>query len=121
LYSQEPYALLTYDSDPQAFRSDLFTGFAPQPDARDGLMLFQEVSWWSYRCLRPAGSSPSLTDHNIGCDHEIGAPASTTAAATSGGINGGLIGGIVAVLIVLGAGGLFLVRRRSTATADERE
>ena len=121
LYSQEPYALLTYDSDPQAFRSDLFTGFAPQPDARDGLMLFQEVSWWSYRCLRPAGSSPSLTDHNIGCDHEIGAPARTAAAAPGGGINGGLIGGIVAVLIVLGAGGLFLVRRRSAATADERE
>ncbi len=121
LYSQEPYALLTYDSDPQAFRSDLFTGYAPQPDQANGLMLFQEVSWWSYRCLRPAGSSPALTDHNIGCDHEIGAPAHSAAAAASSGISGGLIGGIVAVLVVLGAGGLFLARRRSAATADERE
>jgi peptide/nickel transport system substrate-binding protein len=121
LYAQEPYALLTYDSDPQAFRSDKFTGYAPQPDAKDGLMLFQEVSWWSYRCLRPVGSSPSLTDHNIGCDHEIGAPARTAVAAAGGGINAGLIGGIVAVLVVLGAGGLFLARRRSAATADERE
>jgi len=40
LYANEPYALLTYDNDPQAYRSDLFTGFAPQPDARNGLMLF---------------------------------------------------------------------------------
>ena len=75
LYTDEPYALLSYYNDPQAFRSDLFTGFAPQPDAKSGLMLFQEVSWWSYRCLRPVGTSPSLTDHNIGCQHEIGAPA----------------------------------------------
>jgi hypothetical protein len=85
-------------------------------------MLFQEVSWWSYRCLRPAGTSPSLTDHNIGCQHEIGAPAhSATAEAGGGGVNGGMIGGIAAAVVVLGAGGLFLARRRSTATADDRE
>jgi peptide/nickel transport system substrate-binding protein len=123
LYTDEPYALLTYDSDPQAFRSDLFTGFAPQPDTKNGLMLFQEVSWWSYRCLRPAGTSPSLTDHNIGCQHEIGAPAhtATAEAGSSGGVSGGMIGGIAAAVVVLGAGGLFLVRRRSVATADDRE
>jgi peptide/nickel transport system substrate-binding protein len=120
LYANEPYALLTYDNDPQAFRSDLFTGYAPQPDASNGLMLFQEVSWWSYRCLRPVGSSPSLTDHNIGCQHEIGAPAQSAAPASSG-VNGGMIGGIAAAVVVLAAGGLFLVRRRSVVTADERE
>ncbi len=121
LYAQEPYALLTYDSDPQAFRSDLFTGYAPQPDSKNGLMLFQEVSWWSYRCLRPAGSSPSLTDRNIGCNHEIGAPARAAAPAASSGLSGGVIGGVIAAIVVIAAGGLFLFRRRSSATADDRE
>jgi peptide/nickel transport system substrate-binding protein len=124
LYTDEPYALLTYDSDPQAFRSDLFTGFAPQPDTKNGLMLFQEVSWWSYRCLRPVGTSPSLTDHNIGCQHEIGAPAQTEGSASlssGGGVNGGMIGGIAAAVVVLGLGGFFLLRRRSATTADDRE
>src|SRR5215469_235058 len=122
LYTDEPYALLYYYNDVQAFRSDLFTGFAPQPDAKNGLMLFQEVSWWSYRCLRPVGTSPSLTEHNIGCDHEIGAPAHTASAEASGsGINGGMIGGIAAAVVVLAAVGVFLARRRSAATVDDRE
>lgn len=120
LYADEPYALLYYYNDTQAYRSDLFTGFAPQPDAKNGLMLFQEVSWWSYRCLRPAGTSPSLTDHNIGCQHEIGAPALAAASASSF-LSGGMIGGIAVVVVILLAGGFFLARRRSVATADERE
>jgi peptide/nickel transport system substrate-binding protein len=121
LYANEPYALLTYDNDPQAFRSDQFTGYAPQPDASNGLMLFQEVSWWSYRCLRPVGTSPSLTDHNIGCQHEIGAPAAAASASSGSSISAPMVGGVAAAIVVLGLGGLFLARRRSTATADERE
>jgi len=121
LYADEPYALLTYDNDPQAYRSDLFTGYAPQPDTRNGLMLFQEVSWWSYRCLRPVGTSPSLTDHNAGCQHEIGAPVQAEAASTGSSVSGAMIGGIAAAVVILGLAGLFLVRRRSAATADERE
>jgi peptide/nickel transport system substrate-binding protein len=121
LYANEPYALLTYDNDPQAFRSDQFTGYAPQPDASNGLMLFQEVSWWSYRCLRPVGTSASLTDHNIGCQHEIGAPAAAASASSGSSISAPMVGGVAAAVVVLGLGGLFLARRRSTATADERE
>jgi peptide/nickel transport system substrate-binding protein len=121
LYAAEPYTLITYDNDPQAYRSDLFTGYAPQPDATNGLMLFQEVSWWSYRCLRPVGTSPSLTDHNIGCQHEIGAPVQVTSASVASSISGPMIGGVVAAVVLLGLAGLFLARRRSTATADERE
>jgi peptide/nickel transport system substrate-binding protein len=121
LYTNEPYALLYYYNDTQAYRSDLFTGFAPQPDTSNGLLLFQEVSWWSYRCLRPVGTSPSLTDHNIGCQHEMGAPAVAAASGSSSGVNAGMIGGIAAAVVVLVAGGLFLARRRSVTTADERE
>jgi peptide/nickel transport system substrate-binding protein len=70
--------------------------------------------------VRPVGTSASLTDHNIGCAHEMGA-VTATAAAKGSGVSGGLIGGIAAGVIVLAIGGLFLFRRRSTATADERE
>ncbi len=117
LYTDDPYSVLYYWNDTQAFRSDLFTGFAPQPDRSNGLYLYQEVSWWSYRCIRPAGSSPSLTDHNIGCQHELGA----VTKAAAGGVNGGLIGGVAGAVVVLGAGAWLLARRRKTATADERE
>jgi peptide/nickel transport system substrate-binding protein len=122
LYVNDPYSLLYYYNDTQAYRSDLFTGFAPQPDTRNGLMLYQEVSWWSYRCLRPVGTSPSLTDHNIGCQHITGlGSATTTAAASSSGPGAGLIGGIVAAVVVLAAAGLLLARRRRVTTADDRE
>jgi peptide/nickel transport system substrate-binding protein len=117
LYLADAYNVLYYPNDTQAYRSDRFTGFAPSPDKLNGLYLYQELQWWSYRCIRPAGSSPSLTDKNIGCDHELGA---VTAAASSG-VNGGLIGGIAAAVVVVGAGALLLTRRRKTATADERE
>ncbi len=120
LYADDPYALLYYYNDDQAYRSDQFTGFAPQPDKPNGLLLFQEVSWWSYRCVRPVGTSASLTDHNIGCAHEMGA-AAAAAASKSSGLSGGLVGGIAAAVVLLAVGGLFLARRRSTATADERE
>ena len=109
--------MLYYYNDIQAYRSDKFTGFAPSPDKLNGLYLYQEIQWWSYRCLRPAGSSPSLTDHNIGCDHEIGA----LSAPVASGVNGGMIGGIAAAVVVVGAGAWLLSRRRRAASADERE
>ena len=123
LYDDDPYSLLYYYNDTQAYRSDLFTGFAPQPDKPDGLLLYQEVSWWSYRCIRPVGSSPSLTDRNIGCQHQTGLGTQTEATSSGGssGISGPMIGGIVVLVVVLGAGLFFLARRRRTATADERE
>jgi peptide/nickel transport system substrate-binding protein len=121
LYVDDPYALLYYSNDTQAYRSDQFTGFAPQPDKPNGLLLFQEVSWWSYRCIRPAGTPASLTDHNVGCQHEIGAASTAAAVSKSSGFSGGLMGGIAAIVVVLGVGVFLLARRRSTTTADERE
>jgi peptide/nickel transport system substrate-binding protein len=123
LYTDDPYSLLYYYNDTQAYRSDLFTGFAPQPDKPDGLLLYQEVSWWSYRCIRPVGSSPSLTVHNVGCQHQTGMTGQAAAAGSGGGssISAPMVGGIIAIVVVLGAGLLFFARRRKTATADERE
>jgi hypothetical protein len=79
------------------------------------------VSWWSYRCIRPVGTSPSLTDHNIGCQHITGMGSQAAAADASSGVSGGLIGGIAAVVVVLAAAVLLLARRRQVATADDRE
>jgi peptide/nickel transport system substrate-binding protein len=121
LYVNDPYSLLYYYNDTQAYRSDLFTGFAPQPDTSNGLLLYQEISWWSYRCLRPVGTSPSLTDHNIGCQHITGMGSTTTTAKASSGPGAGLIGGIAAAVVVLAAAGLLLARRRRVSTADDRE
>jgi LPXTG-motif cell wall-anchored protein len=85
-------------------------------------MLYQEVSWWSYRCIRPVGSSPSLTDHNVGCQHQTGLGGSTASAARSGsGSSGPMVGGIIGAIVVIGAGALIFARRRRTATADDRE
>ncbi|HEX7993545.1 MAG TPA: hypothetical protein VF506_06450, partial [Streptosporangiaceae bacterium] len=117
LYDNAPYDVLYYPNDTQAYRSDKFTGFAPSPDKPNGLYLFQDLAVWSYRCIRPAGSSPSLTEHNIGCEHEIGA----VSAPASSGVNGGMIGGIAAAVVVIGAGAWLVTRRRKAATADERE
>src|SRR6185437_10779603 len=108
-------------NDTQAYRSDKFTGFAPQPNVPGGLLLYQEVSWWSYRCIRPVGTSPSLTDHNVGCQHITGLGAQDAASAGGSGVSGGLIGGIAGAVVVLGAGGFLLARRRQVATADDRE
>jgi peptide/nickel transport system substrate-binding protein len=123
LYAQDPYALLYYYNDTQAYRSDLFTGFAPQPDTPTGLLLYQEVSWWSYRCIRPVGTSPSLTSHNVGCQHITGLASKAGAGAAGGGsgVSAPMLGGIIALVVLLGGAALLLVRRRRTATSDDRE
>jgi peptide/nickel transport system substrate-binding protein len=118
LYQADAYNVLYYPNDTQAYRSDKWTGFAPSPNnPKNGLYLYQEIAWWSYYCLRPVGSPRSLTDHNIGCQHETGA----VSKAACSGVSGGLIGGVIAAVVVVGVGALLLVRRRKTATANERE
>jgi peptide/nickel transport system substrate-binding protein len=118
LYDDDPYMVLYYPNDPQAYRSDKFTGFAPSPDnAQTGEYLYQALAWWSYYCIRPAGSKPSLTDRNIGCEHELGA----VSAPVTNGVNGRLIGGIAAAVIMIGAGAWLFSRRRRVAMADERK
>jgi peptide/nickel transport system substrate-binding protein len=124
LYTDDPYALLYYYNDTQAYRSDKFTGFAPQPNIPGGLLLYQETSYWSYRCIRPVGTSPSLTSHNIGCQHITGLTAAPAAPSSSGGgsgTSGILIGALIAAVVLLGGGWLISSRRRKVAAADDRE
>jgi peptide/nickel transport system substrate-binding protein len=118
LYVDDPYAMLYYYNDTQAYRSDRFTGFAPQPDKANGLLLFQEVSWWSYRCVRPAGSSPALTDHNVGCQHQTGMTGKAAASSGGGGVNGALVGGIAAAALVVAGGAMVFALRRRGASKE---
>jgi peptide/nickel transport system substrate-binding protein len=98
LYVDAPYVVTYYYDELQAYRSDRFTGFVPQPDP-GGVLLFS-YGTFSYR--------------NI----------TTPQAAAAAGDDGGgsslpliLVGGAVAVLGA--AGVLFALRRRSSM--DERE
>ena len=106
------------------YRSDKFTGFAPQPNVAGGLLLYQETSYWSYRCIRPVGTSPSLTDHNIGCQHITGltaAPAAPSSGDGGSSTSGILIGVLAGAVVLLGGGWLISSRRRKAATTDDRE
>ena len=51
LYEQAPYVVTFYYDNLEAYRSDRFTGFEPQP-APDGSLLFQ-YGTHSYRSIRP--------------------------------------------------------------------
>jgi peptide/nickel transport system substrate-binding protein len=97
LYEDAPYVMTYYYDDLQAYRSDRFAGFVPQPDP-GGVLLFQ-YGTYSYR--------------------NIGSPSQLAAAGGDGGSALPLV--LIGAVVVLAAvGGLLVVRRRS-ATQDERE
>jgi peptide/nickel transport system substrate-binding protein len=68
LYDDSPYIITFYYDDPEAYRSDRFTGFIPQPDPK-GALLFQ-YGTWSYENIKPvtaaSGDSTSSTSSSVG-------------------------------------------------------
>ena len=95
LYDDAPYVVTFYYDDPQAYRSDRFTGFQPQPDP-SGVVLFQ-YGTYSYRNIAP--------------------PQAAAAADDGGGVP--IVPIAVGVAVVGAVGVLLALRRRSTQ--DERE
>jgi peptide/nickel transport system substrate-binding protein len=93
-----PYLLTAYSTVGEAWRSDRFEGFVPQPDP-GGVMLI------SYGVENYVNITP-VSDN-------------ATSSADSG--NGAMIGGVVAGAAALGLVGVLLLRRRSHASADDRE
>jgi peptide/nickel transport system substrate-binding protein len=95
LYDDAPYVVTFYYDELQAYRSDRFTGFVPQPDP-GGVVLF---AWGvdSYRTIGP--------------------PQASAASGDGGGVPLIPIG--IGVAVVGAAGVLLALRRRSTQ--DERE
>jgi peptide/nickel transport system substrate-binding protein len=113
IFEDSPYLVVAYTTTGQAFRSDRFACFVPQPKP-DGVLLVQYGAY-NYSLLRPAKDAGDCD----GVARAMG--ANSTAAASSDDSSGNLmlIGG-AAVLVVLVAGGALLAYRRR-ATAGERE
>ena len=98
VYLDAPYLLTMYSTIGEAWRSDRFEGFTPQPDP-GGIVLLQYGAK-NYLSIKPVAGATS----------------------SSSGPNGALIGGVVAGGVLLaGAAGLLVFRRRDRATADDRE
>ena len=114
LYDDSPYILTYYYDNPEAYRSDRFTGFVNQPSPK-GSMLFQ-YGTWSYENIKPvtAGSTPS-PGTTIG-------QGATTAPSSSSTNWLPFIGIAVLALVALGAGILLgRGRNRDLASDDDRE
>ena len=105
LYDDAPYILTYYPPNLEAYRSDRFTGFVPQPDPK-GALLFQ-YGTWSYESVHPVDQT---------------AISQGTAPSSSGGsssLNWVLIGGVVLLAAVAGGAGMALGRRGGGGSDDE--
>ena len=117
LWEDSPYLVLAYTTTGQAFRSDRFACFQPQPDP--GGVLLVQYGGRNYSLLRPAdeaGDCDGVTTA-LGANQELDPAAAGTSSDDAG--NGMLVaGGLAAVALLLG-GSIVMLRRR--ATADDRE
>jgi peptide/nickel transport system substrate-binding protein len=113
LYDDAPYIITYYYDNPEAYRSDRFTGFVNQPSPK-GAMLFQ-YGTWSYENVKPvtadATASPGST---------IGQGSTTESSST----NWPLIIGVVVLVLVVLVVGILLGRGRNRdldLADDDRE
>ena len=100
VYDAAAYMITFYYDNLEAYRSDRFTGFQPQPDP-DGSLLFQ-YGTHSYQTLRPVTAADTKNSGTGGNN--------AAAADDSGGPSAAVIGGILVSLIVV-AGAVFAVVR----------
>jgi peptide/nickel transport system substrate-binding protein len=106
LYDDAPYLVTFYYNNFEAYRSDRFTGFVPQPDP-DGALLFQ-YGTWSYDSMTPVVKA------------EPGEGGSSD--GSEGGLNWPVILGIGALVVVAGVVGAVLARgRNKDIDSDDRE
>jgi peptide/nickel transport system substrate-binding protein len=115
LYTQAPYIVTAYPTVGEAFRSDRFACFQPQPTP-GGVWLVQ-YGTKNYTQLRPAKDAGNCD----GIPDAAGAAksVSSSSGSDSGGSNTGAIVGGVVVIVVLAGGGVLLLRRRRTAAERE--
>jgi peptide/nickel transport system substrate-binding protein len=111
LYDDAPYVVTYYYDNREAYRSDRFTGFVPQPSP-NGSLLFQ-YGTWSYENVKPVSA-------------ESPAASGSASASTGGGTTESsssnvplIVGGVVALLAVLGIG--VAVGRRGGRSDDDEE
>ncbi len=115
LFEDSPYLVVAYTTDGQAYRSDRFACFVPQPEP-NGVLLMQYGSY-NYRLARPAEDAGDCD----GVARAVGANTASSSSSTSAeeGGNAVMIGGAAVLVVLLAGGGLMAFRRRSSA--DERE
>ncbi len=102
LYDDAPYIITYYYDNPEAYRSDRFTGFVPQPDP-NGSLLFQ-YGTWSYENIKPVSAD---------------AGSSTSSSSSSTAL---YVLAAVAALVVIAIVVIVLSRRnRTAADLDDRE
>ncbi len=111
VYDSAAYIITVYYNDPQAYRSDRFTGLLPQPDP-DGSLLFQ-YGTYSYKNMRPVTAKDTQ-------DGTAGTADSTDAAASddSGSNTGLIVGGIVVAVLLIGGIAFYLSRRRPDSDVE---
>jgi peptide/nickel transport system substrate-binding protein len=108
-YQQGPYAVLWYANDLQAYRKDLVTGFKQLPEGTG--------PWWTPYAFGSYGSM--LTAELASEASPTAAPSGGSSTPSSAGSNLGLILGFAALVVVLGAGGVWVARRRSAGDEDD--
>ncbi|MET9069507.1 ABC transporter substrate-binding protein [Streptosporangium sandarakinum] len=99
LYTDAPVIALYYQNDLEGYRKDRISSITPMPEDK-GLFYGASGHWPIYSLDAPA-------------------PAAAGSAGDGGSSTGPIIGGVVAV-VVIGALGFFLARRRRSVT-DDRE
>jgi peptide/nickel transport system substrate-binding protein len=109
LYDDSPYVLTYYYDNPEAYRSDRFTGFVNQPSPK-GAMLFQ-YGTWSYENIKPvtADSTPSP-------GQTIGQGTTTPAASST---NWVAIIAVAALIVIALVVGIVLGRGRNRDLDDD--
>jgi peptide/nickel transport system substrate-binding protein len=105
LYDDAPYIVTYYYDNLEAYRSDRFTGFVPQP-APDGSLLFQ-YGTWSYQNVEPV-------------TEEAGGEGDGAAASSSSSTVPLIVGG-VALILVVGLVAFLLGRRKGSSAEDDEE
>jgi len=108
LYDDAPYIVTYYYDNLEAYRSDRFTGFVPQPTP-DGSLLFQ-YGTWSYENVAPVSDETPAPSGSA-------APGGTESSSSNVPL---IVGGVVALLAVLGVG-VALGRRGRGSSDDDRE
>ncbi|RYP82315.1 ABC transporter substrate-binding protein [Nocardioides guangzhouensis] len=110
LFEDSPYLVTAYTAIGEAVRTDKFACFQSQPDP-GGVWLVQ-YGGHNYSSVRPASQAGD-------CDGVESALKPTSAAEDSGASNGFWIGVGAAAVVLIGVGGVVMLRRR--ATVGERE
>jgi peptide/nickel transport system substrate-binding protein len=123
IYQDAPYLITTYSSIGEAFRSDRFACFQPQPDP--GGVWIQQYGGANYLHVRPAadaGNCDGLPDAVGAVDTTSGGSTTTTGSggsADDGGSPAAMIAVGAAAGLAVVAGAVVLMRRR--ASVDDRE